>query len=147
MSETNMSDKIAETITTIIKKTQTYEKTKIIGNIMMGISVFCVINCALSSFNYFSIQHIIFYNYNQYILHKKEIDSINVKLDKLIDKKPYGIDKSCSTSDLDIIYEEEHHDKYDIIVEDDDELLNECYDIIPCNNNKKVTQFRGVFGW
>jgi hypothetical protein len=29
----------------------------------------------------------------------------------------------------------------------DDELLNECYDNIPCNNSKKVTGVNKIFGW
>jgi hypothetical protein len=28
-----------------------------------------------------------------------------------------------------------------------DELLNECYDIIPCNNSKKVTGLNKIFNW
>jgi hypothetical protein len=30
---------------------------------------------------------------------------------------------------------------------DDDEILNECYDNIPCNNSKKASWLNRIFGW
>ena len=30
---------------------------------------------------------------------------------------------------------------------DDDEILNECYDNIPCNNAKKASGLNRLFGW
>jgi hypothetical protein len=30
---------------------------------------------------------------------------------------------------------------------DDNDLLNECYDIMPCNNSKKVTGLNRIFNW
>ena len=38
-------------------------------------------------------------------------------------------------------------DNVDIIDNEDNELLNECYDNIPCNNSKKVSGLNKLFGW
>ena len=89
MSEINLSDKIAESITTVIKKTKTYEKTLFIGNIMIGVGIFCIINTVFSSFNYLSLNHIISNKYNFFYHIKKELNFIHNKLNtlnKILDK-------------------------------------------------------------
>ena len=109
MSDTNISEKISEAITNVIKKTKTFEKTERIGKMMMGVGVICVFNFILSGINYFSfynlsnqhkqlkyicqnIQHICYNNHTKEE-HKKMVQN-EVKERK-------SISVSTSTTDLD----------------------------------------------
>jgi hypothetical protein len=166
MSEINLSDKIAESITTVIKKTKTYEKTLFIGNIMIGVGIFCIINTVFSSFNYLSLNHIISNKYNFFYHIKKELNFIHNKLNtlnKILDKivennaileipsNKMHISTSMSDFDEYLKNNEVEVKEYDNILEnnilEDDELLNECYDVLPCNNTKKVIGMKNIFAW
>ena len=133
MTEKNITEKLGESISNLIKKTNTFEKVE---SILKGISLFMFLTGAVTLFN-------------SYKLHKmdEKINKIlktNQTIHLIIQKnnmcqKAVELQKTSN-----IIYE---LDNDDIIDNDDNELLNECYDIIPCNNSKKVSGLNKLFGW
>jgi len=154
MAEKNISEKLAESISKLIKKTNTFEK---IETLLNGVSLFMFITGAVTL-------------YNSYKLHKmtshlnlsknKMEDRINTKLDKIIETNEKIISLIENNTQLQSALSTEVNCLEDLkinnIIEDSQnvspledyyELLNECYDNIPCNNSKKASGLNRIFGW
>jgi len=167
MTDKNVSEKLAYTITNLIKKTNTFEK---VDNALTGISVFMFITGALSLLNAYSL-----YKWNN-ALHKREesvsldifetimeVKKMNKKIDKIIEQNEklnlfienhnsmqiqQTIDSESELSSVTGDFNEsesELENVNDELIEY--ELLYECYDNIPCNNSKKVTGMNRLFEW
>jgi len=148
MTEKNMSEKLGESISNLIKKTNTFEKVE---KILNRVSLFTFIIGAVTLFN----------SYKLYKMDKKinKILKTNETIHLLIQKNnmcqtAIELQKTSSINyELDkneIIDNEENEDYEDYEYNkdyEDNELLNECYDIIPCNNSKKVSGLNKLFGW
>jgi hypothetical protein len=145
MSEKNMTEKLADSITKLIKKTHTFEKVE---TLLKGVSLFMFITGAVTL-------------YNSYKLHKmtshlnlsknKMEDRINTKLDKIILLIKNNIQQNNNdflTPPIPLIENIVPKIENNKIGDnDDDEILNECYDNIPCNNSKKASGLNRLFGW
>jgi len=92
----------------------------------------------------------------------KEIDKIADKYTQIIGLLKINKDFNNSISVISSVSDEEEINENnqldvnisdiefhieDIFQDNHDELLNECYDNIPCNNIKKVTGFKRLFGF
>ena len=154
MAEKNMSEKLAESISKLIKKTNTFEK---IETLLNGVSLFIFITGAVTLYNSYKLHKITEY---ANISKNKMDDKINSKLDKIIEtnEKIIHLQMQLYTSfqnnevlKTQVSLTEDIEDiKTQIIVtplEDYYELANECYDNIPCNNSKKATGLNRLFGW
>jgi hypothetical protein len=54
----------------------------------------------------------------------------------------------CNSNNIEIEREDiKTMNKHADVDNDDNDLLNECYDIMPCNNSKKVTGLNKIFNW
>jgi hypothetical protein len=160
MAEKNISEKLAESISKLIKKTNTFEKVE---TMLKGVSLFMFITGALTLYNSYKL-HTIIESKSAKIIESKSAnknkmeDKINAKLDKiietnekiilLIDKNiqlpmPLSSDEINSCKSVDIIEKNVNENQ----IYDDDEILNDCYDNIPCNNSKKASGLNRLFGW
>jgi hypothetical protein len=151
MTEKNISEKLAESISKLIKKTNTFEKVE---TMLKGVSLFMFVTGVVTLYNSYKLHTII---ESKSANKNKMEDKINAKLDKIIEtneKIILLIDKNIqfqkSSSDninccksVDIIEINETDNQ----IYDDDEILNECYDNIPCNNTKKASGLNRLFGW
>jgi hypothetical protein len=152
MAEKNISEKLAESISKLIKKTNTFEKVE---TMLKGVSLFMFITGALTLYNSYKLHTII---ESKSANKNKMEDKINAKLDKiietnekiilLIDKNiqlpmPLSSDEINSCKSVDIIEKNVNENQ----IYDDDEILNDCYDNIPCNNSKKASGLNRLFGW
>ena len=151
MSEKNISEKLTESITKLIKKTNTFEK---IETLLNGVSLFMFITGAVTLYNSYKLHKITEYANPS----KNKIDDkINAKLDKIIETNEkiihlqMGLLNSLQNNEvlkpkisLTEQFETQTNDNKNY---DDDEILNECYDNIPCNNSKKSSGLNRIFGW
>jgi len=162
MDEISISEKITDVIYNVIKKTDVFENGKAA---LKYASMFMFITFSVSLLNKNKINKIklLLERKNDY---KENIQNLNNKLDKLIDK----LDKSIETNREIIIFLNNYNsvkniadntevsiENKDIEIEtnqvrkisiiDDEELINDCYDNIPCNNLKKVTILTNLFNW
>jgi hypothetical protein len=69
------------------------------------------------------------------------LEKHNILLEEL---KQKPLSKSSSTLSFSLDNSPKNNEK---VLEEDLELLNECYDILPCNNSKKVTGLNKLFNW
>ena len=184
MSEQNVSDKLAEVITSIFKKTNMFEKIERIQGLITISTGFFIITSTLTLINYYFIKDIYsknneqtkllkninnnlskitednnFINFKVYEEFQKKINiisDINIELqnqgNKILEKLEENIEKiyittMTSTSDFEKYFnkkvEKEDAEVYENI---DNELLQECYDSLPCNNVKKTT-LSGFLYW
>jgi hypothetical protein len=170
----NISERISETIMSIIKKTNVFEKLENMKGLIKISTGFFIITTTLTIANYYFITNINTTNDEQLQLledNNKQLSKIvednnfkayqmlETKVDKLLeitiemqkqnalflqyyDKKYISV--ITSMSDF------EKYSKPDIFKNNDeeldDELLRECYDILPCNNITKATS-TGFFSW
>lgn len=161
----NISDKLAEAITTIIKKTNAYEKAHKAEHILKGVAFFMLFTSAISLFNYFTLNTIYAKNIDQSIQQKldNEFHFLNHKIDKLQEdnekiivllERQYSLKLNTLPSiqwDKETISKNssENFKPLDTELKEDpdNELLNECYDIMPCNNSTKVHGMNSLFNW
>ena len=173
MSDSNLRDKISETIINVFKKTEVFEKIGKIGKMQFYVNSFLIISSIIGLtniyINYCNIdkidnleekikesENILKYNikinrkqnqiiYNNLINELKNEVELTSKLFNQIKEskiyKPEMISASTSISSFSQNLPPENHDIYVIDKKnnDDDELINECYDSIPLNNLKKNT--------
>lgn len=175
MADKNISEKLAHSISQLIKKTHTFEK---VDTMLRCISLFMLITGTVTFFNYYKINNI------KNELDKKdeelqlrmfetiiEIKKLNEKLNIIIEinentellienhiqdqemlSSPLSYFNDSAISIKNVIpftnNEKNMPNENSLNSDDgDDELLNECYDNIPCNNSKKVTGLNKIFGW
>jgi hypothetical protein len=151
MSEKNISEKLVESITKLIKKTNTFEK---IETLLNGVSLFMFITGAVTLYNSYKLHKITEYaNPSK----NKIYDKINAKLDKIIETNEktihlqMGLLNSLQNNEVlkpkISLTEQFETQTNNNKIYDDDEILNECYDNIPCNNSKKASGLNRIFGW
>jgi galactitol-specific phosphotransferase system IIB component len=157
-----MIDKVSEAFSNAIKKANIFEKYLEIKRMCSGLIIFTTITgltlLFYQSYNTCAIESI----ENKSYCIKYDIFILNKKIDKLIEtnEKLYEIIIQnnklsnkfienqllhiCKANNIEI-----ENFENNLIVEnkEDDELLNECYDVIPCNNSKKVTGINNLFNW
>jgi hypothetical protein len=80
----------------------------------------------------------------EYKLIESQQNCLN-EIKKLKSEKKITISKSTSISDLAFISDEEKKVNDEENQEEDDELINECYDSLPLNNFKKNTKSNWLF--
>jgi len=148
MTETNLEDKITETITLVIKKANIFEKISELKFLTRGMVLFSTVTTT-----FFILNGI----YNNYITNiilqevknktadienimENKIEELNEKLDKLLHINNLNKNTSFTTNYVELLENTNTNNS-------DDELLNECYDNIPCNNVKKVTGIKQLFNW
>ena len=166
MSESNLVDKIdkiseafTEAFTKSIKKANIFEKFIEIKQMCSGLIIFTTITgltlLFYQSYNTCAIESIVNKNccieYDIVILKKKmeKIIETNEKLYEIIMQNNKLSNKFienqlihiCKTNNIEI--ENCKNNQND----DDDDLLNECYDVMPCNNSKKVTGLNRLLNW
>jgi oligoendopeptidase F len=154
MSEKNISEKLADTITKLIKKTNTFEKVE---TLLKGVSLFIFITGAVSLYNSYKLHKMT----SHLNLSKNNMENrINTKLDKIIETNEKIISLIENNTQLHSALSTEVNCLEDLKInniiedapnvsplEDYYELLNECYDNIPCNNSKKASGLNRLFGW
>ena len=162
MSDPNLTDKFVENINNALKKTKIFEKMETtyfcINSFIVISSIIGLTSIYINYYNLDKIKHLeekikdnieINQKQNQTIINKLVEQAKNADISyKLIDKiieiqhfKPEMISASTSISSFSQNLPPENHDIYVIDKKnnDDDELINECYDSIPLNNLKKNT--------
>jgi hypothetical protein len=163
MSESNLVDKISEAFTKSIKKANIFEKFIEIKRMCAGLIIFSAITgvtlLVYQAYNSCAIESIENKNccieYDIHILNKKmeKIIETNEKLYEIIMQNNKLSNKFienqllhiCKSNNIEIEnYENNQNVEND---NDDDDLLNECYDVMPCNNSKKVTGLNKLLNW
>ena len=141
-----MTEKLNDTITNLIIKTNTFSKVE---TIMKGVSIFMFITGIATLYNSYKLHKI-----TKYI--KNMETKINKKLDRIIKTtENYNqtqiltpthiientnlMNNSANESNETNTNNNDNDDNYD--------FLNECYDNMPCNNSKKATGGHLLFGW
>jgi hypothetical protein len=174
MNENNFHDKISEILYNVIKKTNIFEKINEVKKITIGFIFFTSITSTtlLIKSYYDSYKNNIICNElkNKNIFFQKKIYELVYKFDKIIEKnneiikllnnndniflkdylnteKTLNIKSNLSNVDIVIdctLNEQNEHNENN---NEDYELLNECYDNIPCNNLKKTSGINRIFGF
>lgn len=184
MSDSNLTERVSETITSAIKKTLAFEKIcKIefyVGTFVIMSSIIGLTNIYINYHNANKIKNLeeklegsenilrykIEMNNKQNILYfNKIIEQLKIETSVSIDTQQKIIEKlmeitvlmqnskkdvisaSTSVTTFSPIKSVNTIDdwKHDIIEQEDDELMNECYDTIPLNNLKKTTGLSWIF--
>jgi hypothetical protein len=155
MSDTNVSHKLAEAITKIIKKTNVYEKS---DNMFKGLAFFMLFTGTMTLINYFTTKDIYLQNIEQLFIIKKinnKLELLHNKIDKLLEDNDTISREENITTKLNLS-QDKCDESYNITknieikndnIYEDNELLNECYNIIPCNNSTKFTGINSLFYW
>ena len=165
MSDLNLTEKISEALTNILKKTKAFDK---LDKIKFYLGAFVLISSIVSVTNiiiHYSVINRISENKERinknkneneimYKIEVKHIELLSVmnnmlnnhesKLITLLEKHIKSLDKintSISSLSFDSSQQNIAEQKE---TNQDDELINECYDLIPLNNNKKFT---GIKSW
>ena len=158
MSEENISDKISNAITTVIKKTNIFEKLNNIQYLIKISTGVFIVTSTITIFNHFYIKHFETKNDKQVELikhtHFKLYQELQTKIDTILEinikiqnqnnillqnhDKKY-ISTTTSMSDFEKYSNQSIFKNNDSDDDIDNELLHECYDILPCNNIKKST--------
>ena len=158
MSEENISDKISNAITTVIKKTNIFEKLNNIQHLIKISTGVFIVTSTITIFNHFYIKHFETKNDKQVELikhtHFKLYQELQTKIDTILEinikiqnqnnillqnnDKKY-ISTMTSMSDFEKYSNQSIFKNNDSDDDIDNELLHECYDILPCNNITKST--------
>jgi hypothetical protein len=162
MTESNIHDQISESIMTMIKKANIFDKIYETKNLTYKVFLFTTFTSSILLINSFYNSYIID-DINQKLKNKtiyfdNKIEKLNKKIDFIIETSvknnqnlefylnkelSFNIKSEISSLTTEII--DNDNDNNDN--KEDDELLNECYDNIPCNNIKKVTGVSRIFLW
>jgi hypothetical protein len=180
MTDQNISEKISDTITSIIiKKTNIFERLDNMKDLIKVSTGIFIVTATITIINYYYIKQIelksdeqvklikdmnkqLFKNINDNSsTHFKLYQELQAKIDRLLEidieiqnqnntllqkyeKKYVSVLTSMSDfqkySNPSTIENKDTHDDVD------NELLQECYDVLPCNNATKVTS-SGFFSW
>lgn len=150
----SLNEQISEAFTTVIKKANIFEKISELKNSVRGfiffsglatsvlfINVFSNLRCKIQNIE--TMNNVYFQKINDtQINFENTIDKLNKKMDNLIEINK-GLMNELSSK---IERNETNKTINTLSGDDDDELLNECYDNIPCNNVKKATGINRIFG-
>ena len=119
--DTNISEKIIEAIRLSMKNSNPFEKSNVF---MKRVSLMVFLTFGFTVLNYLMLKNVA---ETQQII-KDKLNQIENKREKQSTSEA----KANSPSPLQII-------------DTDDEILDECYDIIPCSNLKKTTSPKYLF--
>jgi len=176
MSDLNVLTKLSEQLIDVIKKFNIFEKTVEIKKSAYGIFLFTtimtvtvIVNGIYTDYKINVLTNEVFDIENKIIILDKKLDKVlennkqvykileenNVLLKKCIENQFLYI---CNLNNTEV--EKFNNELTNNIKEDKkekgekeekkeeyNELLDECYDIIPCNNSKKITGFNKFLNW
>jgi hypothetical protein len=156
MSESNLTYKLTEAITNVVKKTKVFEKLQKIEfytlTFLVITSFYGITNLVINQYNLKKIKEnqnknqiknkeILENYFTQYnkILEEK-INNIEIKLSLLLEKKENNVKNISESNKLSTSHIEEDELEYT-------DLFDECYDNLPCNNSKKLNGINSLFIW
>lgn len=152
MNEITISEKVTDILYNAIKKTTAFEN---IETLIGYASTFVFVTSVLSALTLNKVNNIFERNHSNIYDPDIELSRINNKLDKIIETNEEIILFINNYSNLKTI-ENKTETNIDEIepnvvrkksIIDDEEVMNECYDNIPCNNLKKVSNRINLFPW
>lgn len=155
MSEPNM----VEAFTSAIKKANIFEKAIEIKRMLSGFIIITTIMGTTIIINQV-------YKRKSITIFDKRLSTLEKKIEKLVETnaKLYEIILQnnklsnkfienqllhiCKSNNIEVEREDAKTMNINAdVANDDNDLLNECYDIMPCNNSKKVTGLNKIFNW
>jgi hypothetical protein len=155
MSEPSM----VEAFTSAIKKANIFEKAIEIKRMLSGFIIITTIMGTTIIINQV-------YKMQSITIFEKRLSTLERKIEKLVEtnSKLYEIILQnnklsnkfienqllhiCNSNNIEVEREDTKTMNINADVSNDDnDLLNECYDIMPCNNSKKVTGLNKIFNW
>jgi len=155
MSEPSM----VEAFTSAIKKANIFEKAIEIKRMLSGFIIITTIMGTTIIINQV-------YKMQSITIFEKRLSTLERKIEKLVEtnSKLYEIILQnnklsnkfienqllhiCNSNNIEVEREDTKTMNINVDVSNDDnDLLNECYDIMPCNNSKKVTGLNKIFNW
>ena len=155
MSDIDLFEKITESFTEAfsnsLKKTNLFDKFVEVKQMCSGLIIFTTITSLTllfyQSYNTCAIESIIDKNYSI----ANDIHILNKKMEKIIETNERLYEIIIQNNKLSNKFIENqllHTNNTEIEKEsEDNELLDECYDVLPCNNSKKVTGLNKIFNW
>jgi hypothetical protein len=144
MSDTKLTDKISEVIIMAIKKTPFFEKVENMLNVV-GISI--LFTGVVTIINYYTLnninskiceQNIILKQNVTFLFEKQEL--LHKKIDKLLEDSK-NMSSLLETKNMKVIV-----DIHPKLNNNDEDLVDECYDLIPCNS-KAINKPKSLFSW
>jgi hypothetical protein len=167
MTDTFLNDKIYEVFDSVLKKTHIFDKISELKRLNNGFIFFSTITSSFLILNSLYINYKLNIKYCKLKSKIEEIGIIHNKINEIIDlnkniiflvkenqkliqnnfnkENISSFNSTISSGSLYCNEEKEEQNIHQIC--NDDELLSECYDNIPCNNIKKVTGINRLFGW
>ena len=155
MSEPSM----VEAFTSAIKKANIFEKAIEIKRMLSGFIIITTIMGSTIIINQV-------YKMQSITIFEKRLSNLEKKIEKLVETnaKLYEIILQnnklsnkfienqllhiCKSNNIEVEREDAKTMNINAdLANDDNDLLNECYDIMPCNNSKKVTGLNRIFNW
>ena len=137
MSDSNLMDKLSEAVAKAIKKANIFEKATEIKRLLSGFIILTTIMGTTIIVNE--------------VYKRKSITFLEEKIEKLVETntKLYEIIQENNKLSSKFIENQLLHTNNTEIEKEseDNELLDECYDALPCNNSKKVTGLNKIFNW
>jgi hypothetical protein len=137
MSDSNLVDKLSEAVAKAIKKANIFEKATEIKSMLSGFIILTTIMGTTIIINQ--------------VYKRKSITFLEEKIEKLVETntKLYEIIQENNKLYNKFIENQLLHTNNTEIEKEseDNELLDECYDVLPCNNSKKVTGLNKIFNW
>jgi hypothetical protein len=149
--------------------TKIFDKVDFIKNCAKGAALFTFISCLIGLENYrksfYDSEEIIKKINNKNKLNEERIDElikINKQIFEILEKQNKILNEinetplfnlssrptlSKSSSNLSFILEVSPQKNIKANELSDQEMLNECYDNLPCNNSKKITGLNKLFNW
>jgi cell division protein FtsL len=172
MDDFDLSKELTNAVTNIVKNTDFYGKAKKVSYAIYGISIFCGIYAVFNYVKHERLCNDIDNLKNQIKRNTQILDSLKTSCNKLLErtykikqleetmhffterddnssneienKEPENKEPENKESENKV----RENSKLQIITdEEENELLNESYDNIPCSNVKKITGLFGVFKW
>ena len=144
MSDTKLTDKISEVIIMAIKKTPFFEKVENMLNVV-GISI--LFTGVVTIINYYTLNNINSKICEQNIILKQNVtflfeiqELLHKKIDKLLEDSK-NMNSLLETKNMKVIV-----DIHPKLNNNDEDLVDECYDLIPCNS-KAINKPKSLFSW
>ena len=150
---------MVEAFTSAIKKANIFEKAIEIKRMLSGFIIITTIMGSTIIINQV-------YKMQSITIFEKRLSNLEKKIEKLVETnaKLYEIILQnnklsnkfienqllhiCKSNNIEVEREDAKTMNINAdLANDDNDLLNECYDIMPCNNSKKVTGLNRIFNW
>jgi hypothetical protein len=158
MSDTNLTDKFSESILAAIKKANIFEKTNELKGLFKSFVVITSLLGITTLVNGIYNTYLIKNNYkeqrkNKINLKKSVVDNIYEDLNYIyFCQKLILLESKIDTLYKKLVHEDFEKNKSENVIKcneitEENELLNECYDNIPCNNSKKIIGLNKFLNW